>query len=326
MGTRRMRLQAMRGVLFIVVLLWASSPANCSSINPPVQPATETMPQAMLGPSGASASTNGGGQPTGYAVVAGNGHATTENDLLELDFTITATASSADEAQAIVSEARDGILDALKELNVNTTSDVKTTAVSLKPETRPQKVPGPDAEDGEPSPPPDRPSEIEHVPTGNQTYTESLEVILPDSSAAGKALDALGTANGVNDAQVTVDSFYSSLKPLTEQQLRANARSLATTDAQEQAKTYAELLGGQLGKVLWVSERPPPAGLFGGGGSSGISDDDGMPAPMAKMGSANAVAYGGADSGVPEVAFVTGGMGSADVVVHLVYELLTESV
>lgn len=168
-------------------------------------------------------------------VVTGYGEAFATPDIATFNYSVSADASSVEEAQAKVTESANAILSAMKNLGVEE-RDIRTTDYSVYPKYRYETaVCGPNYC------PPSR-----QVPDGF-TVSHTVEVKVRQTAEAGKALSAAGQngATNISSLSFTLD------KP---EAVKNEARDEAVEEARTKAKELAKSLGVRLGKVVDFSE------------------------------------------------------------------------
>jgi hypothetical protein len=190
--------------------------------------------------------------------VGGVGTATGTPDVLRLTVGVEVPADGVDAALTGADEAARRVIAALRDADVPR-RDVQTVNVSVHPRYS---------------------GEGERI-TG-YVARHDLAVTLRDVDAAGALIAAVADAGG--DA-ARIEGVSYALED--DAAVQAEARAAAFADAQRRAEQYAELVGRELGEVLWVREN--------------VS----TPAPMPYAGGDAAVAAGGSVALEPGSATVT---------------------
>ena len=157
--------------------------------------------------------------------VGGVGTASGRPDVLRFDVGVEVSADGVDAALSGADDAARAVVDALDAAGVPG-EDVQTRNVSVFPRYS------------------DRGEQI----TG-YTASHQLSVTLRDVTTAGSVLasvaDAGGDATRIGGISFALDDDAA---------VRAQAREAAFADARQRAEQYAELVGRELGDVLWVRE------------------------------------------------------------------------
>jgi uncharacterized protein YggE len=162
--------------------------------------------------------------PTGVEV-GGVGTATGTPDVLRFTVGVEVSADAVDEALSGADDAARGVIAALREADVPE-RDVQTTNVSVHPRY-----------------------DNEGRDITGYTARHDLSVTLHDIGAAGALIASVVEAGG--DA-ARLEGISYALED--DAAVRAEARSAAFADARRRAEQYAELVGRELGEVLWVRE------------------------------------------------------------------------
>lgn len=179
--------------------------------------------------------------------VTGTGKGTAEPNIARITFTVQETASAVGAAQDAATKRMDAALAAVAELGVEN-DDFKTVSYNVYPQYADQ-----------------RPCYEGICPAGSPRITgyqvsQSVEVTVRDTAAAGEVLAALGNAGVQNisgpDFRVDEDS-----------ELANEARSLAIEDARRQARQLARELDVRLGDVVSFYEEGYPHVQYGMGGT-----------------------------------------------------------
>ena len=171
---------------------------------------------------------------TGTGVeVGGVGTATGTPDVLRFTVGVEVTADAVDDALSGADDAARAVIDALRDADVPE-RDVQTVNVSVYP----------------------RHDDEGRRVTG-YTARHDLSVTLREIDAAGAVIASVVDAGG--DA-ARLEGISYALEDDTA--VRAEARTAAFADARRRAEQYAELVGRELGDVVWVRENvSPPAPL-----------------------------------------------------------------
>ena len=164
-------------------------------------------------------------------LVEGVGTAGAVPDVLRVTLAAEATAPTVEEAVSQAGDATSRILESLEAQGV-AEADVQTVDLQLHPEFGPEGA----------------------EPDG-YVARQALAVTLRDLDQAGATIGAAVEAGG--DAARLQGASYA-LEDDTE--IRAEAREAAFADALRTAEQYAQLAGGELGRVLSVEERTAVAG------------------------------------------------------------------
>lgn len=202
-------------------------------------------------------------------VVTGEGEAFATPDIANFTYSVSADGDSVGEAQSIVTEKTDTILEALKELGVEE-KDIRTTDYSVYPKYIYESTvcsPGFYCPQGR------------QVPDG-YTVSHSVSVKVRNTDDAGKALALVGEngATNVSSLMFTIDDPNS---------ISEEARSLAISDAKAKAEVLADSLGVSLGRIVDFNDNtynPWPYAVRNAGGSFAVSEDAAMPSPTIPTG------------------------------------------
>jgi uncharacterized protein len=164
------------------------------------------------------------GSATGVEV-GGVGTATGTPDVLRFTVGVEVTADAVDEALSGADDAARGVIEALRAADVPE-HDVQTANVSVHP----------------------RYDDKGRSITG-YTARHDLSVTLREIGGAGAVIASVADAGG-DSARIEGISYALE----DDAAVRAEARSAAFADARRRAEQYAQLVGRELGELLWVRE------------------------------------------------------------------------
>ena len=164
-------------------------------------------------------------------VVEGIGTASAVPDVLRVTLAAEATAASVEEAVSQANEATSRMLESLAAQGV-AEADVQTVDLQLHPRF------GPDGAEAD-----------GHL--ARQTLAVTVRDLGEAGATIGAAVEAGGDAARLQGASYALDD---------DAEVRARAREAAFADARRSAEQYAQLAGGELGRVLSVEERTADAG------------------------------------------------------------------
>ena len=173
---------------------------------------------ALLGQTGAR---------TPFIRASGDGVVTVKPDQVKVSMGVNTQAATAEEATSANAGIVSNVLAEIRKV-IGAGGEIRTTGFNVSPIYR-SPMPGQAA-----------------IIVG-YSVTNSVEVTMSDTSAAGRLLDT-GVKAGAN----TVGSIRFSLKD--PQPVRAQALRLATQQARAQAEAIAQGLGGRTGRILAASD------------------------------------------------------------------------
>ena len=164
-------------------------------------------------------------------LVEGVGTAGAVPDVLRVTLAAEATAPTVEEAVSQADDATSRILESLEAQGV-TEADVQTVDLQLHPDFGPEGA----EPDGY---------------VARQTLAVTLRELDEAGATIGAAVEAGGDAARLQGASYALEE---------DADVRAEAREAAFADARRTAEQYAQLAGGQLGRVLSVEEQTAVAG------------------------------------------------------------------
>jgi hypothetical protein len=170
----------------------------------------------------------GGQLPSGLTIQA-TGEAKVVPDSVRLNLTVMSVSTENETALNEVSSAAEEVRAALKENGIDE-QDISTQSVSVSPEYSYDNN--------------------RQVLIGYRAV-QSFDILIEDAENAGKIVDAVVAAGG---SKVSVNSTYPVVVD-TEKSLQ-EARKDAVEKARAKAEEYAELLGVELGEVVYMNETP----------------------------------------------------------------------
>jgi len=168
--------------------------------------------------------------------VSGEGEVLAVPDIGRFSFSVMAEADTATEAQEMSGTKVNDILAYLKEQGIED-KDIKTEYYNLYPRWRYEERFCPAGS---------------YCPPGQQiqdgfTVTQTITVKVRDTDSAGRLVTGVGErgATDISGLEFTIDDL---------EELRAEARAVAITDAKEKAGTLASQLGVRLVRITWFDE------------------------------------------------------------------------
>lgn len=184
---------------------------------------------------------------TRHITVTGTGTAMVAPDAVRFFASVSVVGATNKEALASANKSANSVRGALKSNGI-AVSDIKTSSLTVYPEYNYSQ---------------DKGQEL----IGYRA-TQSFTVVVRKADSAGSVIDAVVDAGGAPLQITGVAPFLSKGSSAT-----AAARKAAVLDAKERARTYANLLGQSLGRVLYLTEVSVPVYNFPMLGAEKLASD-----------------------------------------------------
>ena len=178
--------------------------------------------------------------------VQATGTADVVPDAVRLSLTVSAVAPTGDEALAQASVSAEKVRNALKDFDIDT-ADIASQTLSVNPEYSY--------------------TEAEGQKLVGYRASQTFDVLIRQADDAGAVVEAVVAG----DANVSINATYPVVDDATAGTVAA--RKNAVDKARAKAQEYADLLGVELGEVVYLTEISAPANVMVGARADAMTED-----------------------------------------------------
>ncbi len=178
--------------------------------------------------------------------VQATGTADVVPDAVRLSLTVSAVAPTGDEALAQASVSADKVRNALKDFDIDT-ADIASQTLSVNPEYSY--------------------TEAEGQKLVGYRASQTFDVLIRQADDAGAVVEAVVAG----DANVSINATYPVVDDATAGTVAA--RKNAVDKARAKAQEYADLLGVELGEVVYLTEISAPTNVMVGARADAMTED-----------------------------------------------------
>ncbi len=178
--------------------------------------------------------------------VQATGTADVVPDAVRLSLTVSAVAPTGDEALAQASVSAEKVRNALKDFDIDT-ADIASQTLSVNPEYSY--------------------TEAEGQKLVGYRASQTFDVLIRQADDAGAVVEAVVAG----DANVSINATYPVVDDATAGTVAA--RKNAVDKAQAKAQEYADLLGAELGEVVYLTEISAPTNVMVGARADAMTED-----------------------------------------------------